>query len=341
MKYPSNVQKIMNRLIRSAIFLVTCFFIWHQLLRKNDWSDLLTTLHRFSRDALFLPGLLLIVALMGLNLAIEAGKWRFLIGKVEQISFFKSVKAILAGISVSSVMPNRTGEFLGRIYILDTTSRIEGILITLVGSMSQLLVTIVAGSAALLVFIPLSFAGEAISHGYLYHSIAVPVICLNLILLGLFFRLSFLARWRERVLRNRLEQAIKFLRVFGFYHNREIGWVILMSLARYMVFSTQFYVLLLLFGVRLPYAEALMLIALTYFIMALIPTVVITELGVRGAVSLYVFGLWMGRSVAVSADFNLGVLAASSALWIINLGIPAVAGTLFIFNLRFFRKTAG
>jgi len=42
--------------------------------------------------------------------------------------------------------------------------------------------------------------------------------------------------------------------------------------------------------------------------------------------------------MAVSADLNLGILAASVLLWFINLGIPAIVGSAFLFRLQFFRN---
>ncbi len=329
----------MNLLIQLAIFVTTSLFVWHQVFRKTDISGLIRTMEDDLMKTEFQTGLILVFLLMFINWSIEAFKWKYLIGKVEEISLFKSFQAVLTGISVSSFIPNRVGEFFGRIYILKTASRIEGILITVVGSMSQLLITVLAGSAALLVFIPSYFSGAGISQGYFYHGMVILVITLDLILVAMFFKLSFLATLKERILQNGLKPLRKFFRVFTFYHNREMATVMLLSLARYMVFSSQFYMLLLLFDVRIPYLSALVLIALIYLIMAIIPTIALTELGIRGSVALYVFGLYFGQVFPSAGDHSTGVFAASTILWIINIGIPAVIGTVFVFRLQFFRNT--
>jgi hypothetical protein len=159
-----------------------------------------------------------------------------------------------------------------------------------------------------------------------------------LLLVALFFKLSFLATLKERILQNRLKRLQPFFRVFAFYHNREMATVMLLSLFRYLVFSTQFYLLLRLFGVSIPYFNALVLIALIYFIMAIIPTVALTELGIRGSVSLYIFGLYFAHLIPLTGVNNMGVFAASTLLWFINLGLPALIGTIFVFQLQFFRK---
>jgi uncharacterized membrane protein YbhN (UPF0104 family) len=337
----SKVQKIMNLLIQTVIFLVTCVFIYRQVFMKEDLSSLMLSLRGDLEKSDFRLGLLFVTSLMIFNWSIEAFKWKYLIGKVENVGFFRAFQAILTGISVSSFMPNRVGEFFGRIYILKTASRIEGILITVVGSMSQLLVTIMAGSVALLIFIPRYLSGAGFSHGYLYYSLLALVVSLNVILLALFFQLSFLSTLKERILQNGLKRLRKFFRIFAFYHNREMAAVLLLSASRYMVFSTQFYLLLMLFDVRIPYFDALLMIALIYLIMAVIPTIALTELGMRGSVALYIFGLYTGHLHPISQSPDLGVFAASTLLWVINLGIPALVGSIFVFRLQFFRKTAG
>jgi len=338
-KNVSKLQKIVNLLIQLAIFLVTYLFIYHQVFQKTDLAGLLLTLQDDFVKPEFQTGLLLVISLMLVNWSLEAYKWKYLIGKVEEISFFKSFQAVLTGISVSSFMPNRVGEFFGRIFILKTASRIEGILITVVGSMSQLLITILAGSIALLIFIPQYLSGEGFSHGYLYYGIFTLVITLDSILVALFFKLSFLTTLKERILQNGFKRLRKFFRIFAFYHNREMATVMMLSFVRYVVFSTQFYILLLLFEVRIPYFNALVLIALTYFIMTIIPTIALTELGIRGSVALYFFGLHFGQLFTMTGKNTLGVVAASTLLWMINLGIPALIGTIFVFRLKFFRKT--
>lgn len=339
MKKLSKLQKIVNLLIQLVIFLATCLFIYHQVFQKNQLAGLLEMFENDVLNSKFQAGLLLVLAMMVVNWGLEAYKWKYLIGKIEHVSFFKAYQAVLTGISVSSFIPNRVGEFFGRVFILKTASRIESILITVVGSMSQLLITVLAGSVALLVFIPQYLPGAGFSSGYLYYGVFMLVVTLDAILLGLFFKLSFLSVLKERILQNGLKRLRKFFRVFAFYHNREMATVMLLSLARYVVFSTQFYILLLLFGLRIPYFDALILIALIYFIMAIIPTIALTELGIRGSVALYIFGLYFGQLMPLAEKNNLWIFAASTLLWMINLGIPALIGTIFVFRLQFFRKT--
>jgi hypothetical protein len=113
--------------------------------------------------------------------------------------------------------------------------------------------------------------------------------------------------------------------------------VILLSFSRYLVFSFQFYLLLRLFGVIIPLPVCLGLIALIYFIMAVVPTITLAEIGIRGSVALYVFDLYFASSGGTAPSLQLSIFAASTLLWIINVGFPALTGTLFLYRLQFFR----
>ena len=64
--------------------------------------------------------------------------------------------------------------------------------------------------------------------------------------------------------------------------------------------------------------------------MAIVPTVALAELGVRGQVSIALFGLFSTNTI--------GIIAAVSGIWLINLIIPALAGSLLILGIKIFRK---
>jgi len=324
-------------MLQLLIFAATFVFIYFQVFGKADFSGFIGLIKKIADEPGLLTQLQFILALMLLNWCLEAAKWQFLIGKIEKVGFFKALQAVLAGVSISSFTPNRTGEFIGRVFILKKSSVVEGILVTLVGSMGQLLVTVVAGSASLLVFITHYFSEAVFSHHYVFIGMAVMLVIFNLLLLGLYLNLSFLTTLKERILKNRLKKLRRFFRVFALYHKRELLLVLLLSLMRYAVFSTQFFMLLQVFDVRIPFLSALILISLTYFIMAVIPTAALTELGIRGSVALYFFGFYFGQPDVFGGTVKLGILAASTSLWLINIGLPALLGTIFIFRLQFFR----
>ncbi|MEI6889576.1 MAG: lysylphosphatidylglycerol synthase domain-containing protein [Bacteroidales bacterium] len=335
----TKLYKRYNLLIQLVILVVSYFFIINQVFWKQDLPAMLLTMQDDISTSGFIPMLVLILFLMVINWWLEAWKWKNMISKVEQVSWPRSVVAVLTGITISSFTPNRVGEYFGRAFILRKASHVEGILITILGSMSQLLVTILAGSAALLVFLPVFLPNAEFFRGYMYIGFIGSVLLFDTLLLGIFFNVSFLTTFKEKIFQNRFEKVRKYLRVFTFYSGRELRVVLALSFARYIVFSTQYFLLLWILGVRLPIYYAYIMISLIYLIMAIIPTIALTELGIRGSIAIYCFGFYFTPLMAAPAALNLGILMASVLIWFINLGIPALVGSFFLFRLQFFRNT--
>jgi hypothetical protein len=317
--------------------VISYFFIIKQVFWKQDLPALIRTLEDDISSMKFVLLLALVIVLMVLNWVLETIKWKMLIAKVENVSFMRALEAVLTGVTISSFTPNRIGEYFGRVFILKRASHIEGILITVLGSMSQLLITILTGSIALLLFFPLFLPHTEYFQGYLYIAFIAVIISLDLLLLSLFFNVSFLATLKEKILRNGLKKIRKYFRIFTLYSNRELAGVMLLSLARYIVFSTQYIILLRMMGVDVPFYLAYLLISLIYFIMAIIPTIALSELGIRGSVAIYFFGFYFSTIMSGSGELNFSILVASVLQWVINLGIPAIAGSIFLFRLQFFR----
>ena len=96
---------------------------------------------------------------------------------------------------------------------------------------------------------------------------------------------------------------------------------------RYLVFSTQFILMLHWFDIQIPWQEALKAISIMYLVLTVVPSIALSELTIRGSVALFFFSAYSGNST--------GILAASSMIWFINLVIPALAGALAAFYFRF------
>src|ERR1041384_5710121 len=115
------IYKNISLLLKTAIVVVTLFYIYNKLALKNDFRQLLSLIHLRGFNIFLLSGVLLML----FNWLFEAIKWRLLINAQEHISIKKALKAILAGISISIFTPNRIGEFAGRIYYLDNADKLK------------------------------------------------------------------------------------------------------------------------------------------------------------------------------------------------------------------------
>ena len=322
-------KKTISLLLKIAIVIFAFFFLYQQFTSKSSIEDfdidniLLQLQHNY-----LLIGI--VFSMMFLNWFLESLKWRFLISKIEKISIVRSITAVFSGITVSTFTPNRVGEYAGRVFCLEKADRIQGVLITVIGSMSQLLTTIVFGLFGILLLPNLMPGFEALLSEFIfaYPIMLFVIILLNVILVTLFLNASVFS-----VLLSKFKILSKFNNynlVFTFYESSELLETLLYSVARYIVFTTQFFILLHVFGVDVSYVDSIILTTVMLFVISIVPTIAITEIGVRGSVALFLFGL-------VSAN-TVGILSATFVMWIINLLLPALIGTFFIFTLKFFRK---
>jgi uncharacterized membrane protein YbhN (UPF0104 family) len=285
---------------------------------------------------LLLMGLILL--LMLINWSIESVKWKILIAKIEKVSFFRSFKAVMTGVSVSLFTPNRTGDYLGRVFILDKGNHVEGIFLTLIGSFAQIAVTFSVGLFCLLSFLDNYLRVSYQIQEYLFLSLIFIVPCIVFIILLLYFNIRLFSDFISRFLPRKWEHFIRYTQVLVKLNNKELLGVLLLSLLRYLIFSTQFFLLLRIFGAYLPILQGMILIPVIYLVMALIPSITLAELGIRGSISIFIIGLYFKRFGLGNTDTDLAILASSSVLWLVNLIIPAILGTFFVFSLKFFRK---
>ena len=332
------LNKTSNILIRIAIVVVVYGYIYYQVFHKHDIHVTLRLLDGMMENNKFLPYFIIAAVLMLANLFIEAKKWQFLISLKERVSTFTSFKAVFTGLSVSVFTPNRVGEFLGRIFFLNKTQPIEGIFMTVVGSISQLLVTIVVGSLGLAFFLPFYYSAPDIPSELLMGVVYILGFLANIIFLGLYLNISFVSTLAKRIFRPEWKHWNHYIEIFSSYKTSELVKVLVLSLLRYAVFSTQFYLFLRAFDVPMSLGEALMLIPVIYLVTTSIPTIALSELGVRGSVSVFFIGVFMAGHFVGVGDLQLRVFAASTCIWLVNIALPALVGTFFVFHLRFFGK---
>lgn len=275
-----------------------------------------------------------IMLLMGLNWITEARKWQLLVRPLETIPLTRAVRAVFSGISLGFFTPNRIGEYPARSLILRKTGMAEGILVTIAGSMAQLLVTMMAGSFSLAFFIQTFFHSPDIQ-SVSFVLLSGLLILLPLLMLVLYLNLPHIRLKTPARSPALLEQLIRKLTLFSIYRRQDLLLILLLSVIRYFIFTTQFYLLLRFFGVTINFFHAFELIAVVYLITTLIPSVALTELGIRGSVAIYVFSHYQPIAGVDPPVFSAAVLSASVTLWLINIGIPAAMGSFLIFKLKF------
>lgn len=348
MKFSTNIHKnkAYNIVMRVTIVIVTYLFIYRELFQKKrgdeetqiDWHALVEYFRNIIDEPHTYIFISWIVLLMIVNWGIEALKWQYLIAKIERVSYLNSFEAVLSGVSVSVFTPNRVGEWFGRVFILEKANPWKGVFITMIGSFSQLLITLVIGAISLLFYIQIYLTNEEYYTPYLYYGIVFLVLIIVVTLILIFLNITALPGFISRILKNRFAKINEYFSVITEYSVFELSTVIILSFLRYCIFSLQFYLFLMLFSIEIPLPHGLMIISLVFFIMTAIPTVTLTELGIRGAVAVYFISMYFKTFGVYTELIKFGIFSSSFSLWIINLAIPALLGTIFVFRLKFFRK---
>lgn len=317
-------------MIGPLVFCLLGYSIYRQLNRQPNWDTSL----RHILEALTGPQawkLVVVVLLMLANWALEARKWQVVIQRIQPITFFQSFKAIFTGTTVAFFTPNRMGEYMGRILYIRDGHRIQAISLTIVCSMAQLLVTLVAGMGALLYmrsFIGHQRPGDT-SLLFWINTVFYCTLIGAFVLTLFYFRLSWLVRWIEKI--PRIERFVSYIRVLDSFKATILLRILSLSVARYVVFIGQYYLLFAVFDVSLSPMEVYASVGVVFLVLAVIPTIaIITELGVRWKASI--------ELVQFFSTNMIGVLATSLSIWVINLVIPALIGSLLILSIRIFRN---
>lgn len=287
---------------------------WEQI--KNSWTNW---------------KLWLVVFLMLVNWGIEARKWQLLVKHIQCFSFYRSFKSVLSGCSVTMLTPNRVGEYGGRILYVEDGNRIKAISLTIVGSISQLLVTMMMGCFGLFFLryfsqydhTVLSVIPEFWEAIITYLSVGITII-----LLLFYLRLGWLVRMMEKV--PALHKVVKHIRVLDEFNNIQLVQVLSLSFVRYLVFVLQYVLLLQVMQVEIAGWLCFWLMTIFYLVMAVAPTFGFIELPVRVSASWTILKLYTAN--------ELGVGAAAMGIWLINLVIPAVIGSLLILSIKIVKE---
>ena len=322
MRLSKNIKIFINYFLGPVLFVWLAWSIYREIKHQPDLSN--AWLHiRQSFSSVMIWNLVAVIALMFVNWSVEAFKWKVSISSIQQVSFLKAFKAILSGVSFSVSTPNRVGEYFGRVMYMDEGNRLKTISITIVGSISQLIITLLMG------FIGLVVLRSSIEEQHLISELWMKVIMYGvlavLVVLTLFyFRLSWLIKWVDRLPgSSRFAYLIRALEDF----NATLLFRLLsLSLFRFIIFIIQYYLLFRLFSVDISWWQTFWTVSVSFLILAAIPSFAILELVQRGFVTKTIVGLY-STNIA-------GIGLATAGIWLINLIVPAIIGSLLILGIK-------
>jgi len=328
MKLNKNIKIFLNYVLGPLLFAWLSYSVFKQIKNQPNLEESWVNIKASFTDTRVL-NFILVFVLMFVNWSLEALKWKISVQGVQPVSFFKSLKAIFSGVSFSVTTPNRTGEYLGRVLYMDDGNRLRVISLTILGSISQLLVTIFFGLLGLLILRPditnMNLSGwmEWVKDlGIIGASIAFIVLTV------FYFRIGWLVKWIDKI--SAIKKYIWLINELEKTDTTLLLRLLSISLLRYLVFATQYFLLFRFFGVEVNWWEGFWATAIVFFVMAITPTIELFEVVKKMYVTKEIFAIFTVNTLAIGF--------VTTTIWVINLVIPAAIGSLLILGIKFFKK---
>ncbi|MFN6037426.1 MAG: lysylphosphatidylglycerol synthase domain-containing protein [Bacteroidota bacterium] len=263
------------------------------------------------------------VLLMLINWFLESIKWKTIISEnLVKMNYFTAFKSVLSGVAFGNLAPGRATEFAGKIIFIPSEHRGTATYLHFVNGIIQLLITIVVGIFSIFLMIN---SNPSFKSGFSVYALSASFV-LILLIGALLYKPSWFysVLQKNKTIKKHLAEKIQLSSV-------TLLKLTAYSILRYIVFSLQFYFLILVFFDTTPLMEVCLGIGVYYLLTTIIPMFSAIEAFMRGGIAVLVF--------TQAEPSTVNILSASTFLWIINIVIPSVIGYLFFLFLRNSGKT--
>ena len=264
----------------------------------------------YNQGLLFWLGLAVIPLLTPINWLFEAMKWNTLTRHIQDHSMKDSYHSVLAGIAFGFVTPRAVGDYFGRMLTFNHKNKPLVVVPLILGRVAQIIPTLFFGVIGILVI------SMQVNIQTLWYVIPAFLFFGSLIfLLGFNGLKKYLYSLMQHL--GWLEAKTNGLKL------RDILHVIKLSFLRYVVFSSQFLIAMIVFGVEANFFIMMAGITWIFFAKSIIPSFsFLSDLGIREFSAILFFEAFQVPLVPV--------LAASLFIWLINIAIPSIIGLLSV-----------
>lgn len=318
-------KKILLRFVIAPLVLVALLYlIYKQILQsgsiEEQWANLKSYWHQSNKFVFAL-----VLLLVPLNWLTEAFKWRIGLKYIYPVSLFQAFKGVLTGISFAMISPGKVGDFAGRILHVPHDLKLKATIATLLNNVIQALATSTFGLIGLVYF--------NIAYPERWSLITLVLGLLVLIVGAIFIRKKrYFMAWLSKY--DWYRKAMEQWALLRALDRKQFVSVYLLSLLRYFIYNAQFLLLLITLGAPIGFVDGLLLTFLMFWLIAVIPSFLVADLGVRGFIAGLVF---INTGII---NNTLLVLSASYLIWLMNLVVPAVLGSMLILFIKHQKKDA-
>jgi hypothetical protein len=291
----SRIIERFGKVIVTLLLLIFCFIQFSAI----DWQQFKKI--QLTQPLYFIVALILII----FNIAFEFLKWNLIVNKVKVVtSTTVRISSFFAGTATAFITPNLLGNFIGRIYYFERKYRGKIITHTLLSNGAQFISSMIGGIISILI------VGNKVRMIQSFPSLLFIFFLLVLLLIYFVFDKIFKSHKKLNRISLTLQNTTLLRTKF-----------ILLSLARHLVFTSQYVCVLVSFGVNFD-TEIYLYTFQIFFWSTLIPSIWIGKLFIRESVALYL----------LSTIISSGAIIICSAflVWCLNQVFPALVSLIFI-----------
>lgn len=295
-------------LLKVGLLSAICLFIYHRLTENTglSWASFNLQLQQIQVTDFFILSLFTVF-----NWGLETMKWKKLVQKITIINWQQSAFQLLSSHAIAILTPNRIGEYGTKPIFFHKKFWKNIVLFNFFGNMGQLFATLIFGLIGIILLLENS--------AFNFNFVSVKNLWIGFFAIGtvlFFLRKSSYFK----------EQFSKLKKAFFQFSLKDRLQILGLSMARYLVFSHQFYMLLILMNIEISYLDAFTCIFSMYFLASILPSIFLLDAVVKGGIAVWLFSFYQ-----VGA---LPILAISLAMWLLNFALPAVMGSVLLFKFE-------
>ncbi len=270
-------------LLKILVFAGCVVVLFFKFQDTNYWQPILKELNSLPW---FIIPLLLCVSLA--SWFVESKKWQFLVSDFYELRFRESVLQNLTAQAASFITPLRSGEFVAKALYFPKSLRKQVTQRVFIGNFCQMAATMVLGILGLFIYRQ-QLVEEAWKYGVL------------MVLMTLIVLLAY--SW--------IRKKVGLLALGGSFWMKTIGF----SLLRYLIFCSNWLILLSVMNYNHDFATILSCVGILYLVVSVIPLIQLLDLPVRMLAVMTIF----------PGEIEI-VLLATTVIWITNTIFPTVLG---------------
>jgi hypothetical protein len=299
-------------ILKIAIVFACGFFIYWKLT-KNETLPFSNFIDFSIKNNVFsLKNIFFLAFLSFFNWFFEIKKWQKLVNSFSKINFTTAVNQSLASLTVSLFTPNRIGEYVAKAVYFNKTERKKIVLLNAAGNIYQLFATVFFGFFGIAFFLYEQKIGIHLSK---------IVIIISIILICFLGTYAFVRQ--NKLVKKLILKITQFINSISLKTHFQ---TLVFSFARYLIFSHQFYFLLLIFNIQIDYFTTISAITTMYLLSSFLPMIAFLDVIVKSSIALWIFSF-------LNVDATV-ILASSTLMWIFNFVIPAILGSGFVLNYK-------